>query len=311
MLLAALLLLLSGQVVVADAPHAAPPIHIVQWGENLTWIAARYGVSIRAVMNANGLTNPNRIYAGQRLVIPVGRPGPAPPGTAPARTVYIVRYGDTLSEIAYRYGVSVGALVRVNGLVNPNWICAGQRLIIPGVRPPPRPPSPPAPRPACIWYTVQKGDTLAKIAVRYGVRTWDIVVANHIANPNLIYPLQRLCIPKPCSGAPCAPKPPSGIRPGCEHLAWPREGAKLSGVVKVTGTAKIDNMWYYKLEYRKDGLDEWHYLTGGEEPVVGGLLGEWNTRQVSNGRYTFRLVIVDWTGNYPPPCKVHVTVYNR
>ena len=85
---------------------AAPPathrvVHIVRWGENLIWIAGRYGSSVQAIMHANGLTNPHRIYAGQRLIIP---------GTAPytghvassCDQAYTVRYGDTLSGISAR-----------------------------------------------------------------------------------------------------------------------------------------------------------------------------------------------------------------
>jgi LysM repeat protein len=48
----------------------AQRLHIVQPGETLTSIAARYGVSPQAIMAANALQNPNRIVSGQRLIIP-------------------------------------------------------------------------------------------------------------------------------------------------------------------------------------------------------------------------------------------------
>lgn len=314
-LVCVLLVLSSGAIAWADAPavnptaQADPLVHIVQWGENLTWIAARYGTTVQAIMAANGLANSNRIYAGQRLIIPATVSSPAPA----TGSVYVVRYGDTLSGIAYQFGVSINALVQANRLLNPNCIYAGQRLAIPGAAPAPAPQTQPSND--YTWYVVQRGDTLAKIAVRFGVRIWDIVMANHIANPNLIVVGQRLCIPKACTSSSCQPAQPQApvvsSNPGCDHLTWPKNGARLSGIVKVSGTAKIDNMWYYKLEYRKDGLDDWHYLTGAEKAVVKGLLGMWDTRQVSNGRYTFRLVMVDWTGNYPPPCEIYVTVNNR
>lgn len=51
-------------------PTATPRIHVVQPGDNLTRIAERYGVTVDALMQANQMTNPNRIYPGQRLVIP-------------------------------------------------------------------------------------------------------------------------------------------------------------------------------------------------------------------------------------------------
>ena len=51
-------------------PTATPRIHVVQPGDNLTQIAERYGVTIDAILRANQLENANRIYPGQRLVIP-------------------------------------------------------------------------------------------------------------------------------------------------------------------------------------------------------------------------------------------------
>jgi LysM repeat protein len=63
---------------------------------------------------------------GQRLVIVRGG-GPVYSG----KTVYVVRRGDTLSGIAWRFGVNMWAIVRANGIANPNRIYAGQVLYIP------------------------------------------------------------------------------------------------------------------------------------------------------------------------------------
>jgi len=54
----------------AIPPTATPRIHVVQPGDNLTKIGERYGVTVDAIMQANQMTNPHRIYPGQRLVIP-------------------------------------------------------------------------------------------------------------------------------------------------------------------------------------------------------------------------------------------------
>ena len=102
-------------------------IHVVQYGQNLSSIAAYYGTSVRAIMRANGIRNPNRIYVGQRLRIPV-----ASRSSRQGQRVHVVRWGETLSGIAARYGVSVWALMRANGLRSANRIYAGQRLLIPG-----------------------------------------------------------------------------------------------------------------------------------------------------------------------------------
>lgn len=321
----------SMQVASAEEPQYNTVVHIVRWGENLTSISRRYGVSIYAIVQANGLSNPNRIYAGQRLLIPTGGTQPGVPPSSGCQR-YKVRPGDTLSGIALRFGVSINSIVQANNLVNPHRIYAGQVLCIPGGSPPvavppihqPQPPvavPPIAPPEHCqALYVVRRGDTLAKIGVRYGVSVWALVQANNIPNPNLIYPGQVLCIPKdscppgvtPTPTPTCTPPAVSGpIKPGCEHLHWPREGATLYGVVQAYGTADHPSFGYYKLEFRRDGLDDWHYVTGQEHPVHNGPLGQWNTWTVPDGPYTFRLVIVDRTGNYPPPCELSVEVKNH
>ena len=96
----------------------------IRWGDTLAGIARRNGVSAWSIARANGITNIHRIYAGQFLLIPCAAP--------PRRCVYYVRWGDTLGDIAWRYGVSVWAIVRANGITNINWIWPGQRLVIPG-----------------------------------------------------------------------------------------------------------------------------------------------------------------------------------
>lgn len=300
-LVCALLLPLGASRVWASPPAANPIIHIVQWGENLTSIARRYGTTIQAIVVANNIGNQNRIYAGQRLIIPTGAPVPVASGCS-----YVVQSGDTLSGIAFRFGVTISAIMRANGITNPNRIYARQRLVIPCASQPSYSPPPASiPVPGGSYYIVQRGDTLAKIAVRFGVSIWSIVQANNIANPNVIHVGQHLFIPK--SGEVIVPEV---FTPGCEHLTFPKAGAVLSGVIEARGTADLTNFWYYKLEFRKDGLDEWHYITGSQTPVHNGALGQWDTRSVVDGNYLFRLVVVDRTGNYPPACQVSVRLDN-
>jgi LysM repeat protein len=175
------LLLLAGTQVVWAAPAAScQTVHIVQRGETLSHIALRYGTTVHAIATANGIVNPNRVYAGQRLTIPCGSPPPS------GGSWYTVRRGDTLSSIAWRHRVNVWAIVRANKIANPNRIYAGQRIYIPGGV---------SPFPGGVWYTVRWGDTLSSIAWRYGKTVWAIVQANDIANPNWIYAGQRLYIP--------------------------------------------------------------------------------------------------------------------
>ena len=109
-------------------------VHVVQSGETLSGIARQYGISQNAIMEANSITDANLIFSGQRLVIPgcVGAepaaPDPSPTGQA---ALHIVQSGETLSGIATRYGVSVGAIMTANSITDPNRIFVGQRLTIP------------------------------------------------------------------------------------------------------------------------------------------------------------------------------------
>ena len=108
---------------------------------------------------------------------------------------YPVQWGQTLAAISRATGVSSWAIAQANGLVNPNYIQAGQSLWIPC---PPGPPPPPPPSPSCgYWYTVHWGDTLNSIAWRSGVNVWTIARANGIYNLNWIYAGQALWIPCP------------------------------------------------------------------------------------------------------------------
>jgi LysM repeat protein len=146
-LLRAKTIILLAIVVVAlvfpSAVEAKGQVHVVQRGENLYRIALHYGTSVQAIMNANGLHNANFIWVGQRLVIP-GKGGGSSGGGGGSSSggggssaggggsVYVVQRGDNLAGIARRYGTTVAAIVSANGLRNPNFIYAGQRLRIPG-----------------------------------------------------------------------------------------------------------------------------------------------------------------------------------
>jgi LysM repeat protein len=100
----------------------------VQPGETLSTIAADYGVDATSLAAANNLANPNMLRAGQRLFIP----GVTPQQAIEARGVrHTVASGESLSQIAQNYGVTVAQIMAVNGLDDPNTIVVGQELLIP------------------------------------------------------------------------------------------------------------------------------------------------------------------------------------
>lgn len=109
-----------------DASTGGPTVnagqtHIVQYGENLSSIAAEYGTTWQELARINALSNPDIIYQGQSLNV-VG-------GQSVATSGYcVVEYGNTLSGIAAQFGTTVERLASANGISNPNLIYAGQVL---------------------------------------------------------------------------------------------------------------------------------------------------------------------------------------
>ena len=97
--------------------------------------------------------------------------------------VYTVREGDTLWNIAKAYGTTVNDIARYNGIVETDVIYPGQRLRI-------FVPEESTPK----WYVVRPGDTLTKIAEKFGTTVQRLMWLNDISDPNLIYPRQRLRI---------------------------------------------------------------------------------------------------------------------
>jgi membrane-bound lytic murein transglycosylase D len=267
--------------------------HRVCRGETLSKIAARYGVTVETIQRANRLSSPNRISIGQSLVIPVPLPEPEPdvaqtpppaawpeslpakapgepagtpmarvsgslrplnatcdlgrgPSTAhlverarqeiltsvpslanptspsvesspedatatavsglpaPKPPVHIVRRGDTLGRIADRYGTDVAHLLRWNRLRSGRLIYPGQRIRV-GAADAPRGEEPQiraqsgranreTARTAKRVHVVSRGDSLWRIAQRYGVRLADLLAWNSLRAASRIYPGQRLLI---------------------------------------------------------------------------------------------------------------------
>ncbi len=104
---------------------------------------------------------------------------------------YVVERGDSLSQIARRFSTSVPRLVALNQLPNRHRIQIGQRLLLPqgeqlasvGAEP------------VDGQYSVARGDTVSRIAARFGVAEAALLASNGISDPDLIYPGQRLRLP--------------------------------------------------------------------------------------------------------------------
>lgn len=183
--------------------------HKIRRGETVSTIAARYGVSQYAIFESNNLNRRSRIYAGKTLIVPVpldreyarrnsGRKYHA------ENSVYTVRSGDNLWDLARAFGTSVDALRRVNYIERGSRIYVGQRLKIPSS----------ATRlkelnsgssgktyasnkngsGSSSRYKVRPGDTLWDIARKFGTTTSKLRSLNGLGRSSRIYPGQMLAV---------------------------------------------------------------------------------------------------------------------
>ena len=200
--------------------------YTVQSGDTLSEIAARYGTTVNELISLNGISNPNLIYPGEVLRIP----GRVSESSSSSLTIYKVQSGDTLSEIAARYGTTVNELMSLNGISNPNLIYPGEVLRIPGR-------VSESSSSSLTIYKVQSGDTLSEIAARYGTTVNELMSLNGISNPNLIYPGEVLRIRGNVSGSVATYTVQSGDT--LSEIAA-RYGTTVNRLVSLNGISNLD-----------------------------------------------------------------------
>lgn len=117
------------------------------------------------------------------------------------------------------------------------------------------------------------------------------------------------------TSTPAAPPVPASA-PACPDaraiIASPGNGATVSGVFTLIGTATHEQFAFYKVEFAPgaDAQQGFTYLADGRGQVFDGALASVNSRGFANGPWTFQLTVVDQTGNFPDPCRVTLTVAN-
>jgi LysM repeat protein len=168
---------------------------VVKPGDTLSELAERYGTTVDRLMQLNNLRSPNDVWAGSRIQVP-GAGGGSRTGTGN----YTVKAGETLSEIAVRYGTTVDRLMQLNSLRNPEDLWAGSRIQVPGAG---GGSSSTASRSSGqANYTVKSGETLSELAERYNTSVQRLVQINNLNSPDDLWAGSRIQVPAP-------PKPPS------------------------------------------------------------------------------------------------------
>lgn len=189
-----------GQVLVIPGEEGEPDvIHVVQRGDTLGRIAAKYGASVSSLVEINQISNANLIRIGQQIVVSGGSGGsgggggdsssPTSDPNVRSGVFHIVRKGQSVQNVANDLGVTAAQVTRANGIVN-GVIYANTRLFADG--------------PSYTigsaggessTYTITRGDSLARIARLHGTSVSDLASTNNISNPNLIQIGQVLTVP--------------------------------------------------------------------------------------------------------------------
>ena len=198
------------QVPGAGGSNAGSGNYTVKPGETLSEIAERYGTSVQRLMQLNGLRSAQDLWAGSRIQVPGAGSARTSTGarTTTVNANYTVKQGETLSELAERYGTSVQRLMELNNLRSAQDLWAGSRIQVPVTRTAAAPKPKPAVNKNATQHKVQSGETLSVIAQRYGVSMQNLIAINNISNPNQVEVGQTLKLrgtPKPVAKP--APKP--------------------------------------------------------------------------------------------------------
>ncbi len=188
----------------SGGPVGGACVYTVKPGDMLSRIAQRYGVTAAAIAQANGIRNPNMIYAGQQLTIPGCGGGPAAGPVMPS-AVPVARPAAGPVQGTGPMGGPAMSGPAMSGPASGGPVMGGPATRPPAGRPgavgataaPAQAASGPG-RPAGgaqTTYTVQRGDSLSMIALWYGVDVQRLAAANGIRNTNMIYVGQVLVIP--------------------------------------------------------------------------------------------------------------------
>ena len=250
-----------------------PDTHVVRRGETLSGIATLYQTTARDLMRLNNIKSANRLQVSQRLVIP-GRLGSGANATSSTtdsgeRQVYVVRKGDSLSGISSRFGITITQLQHWNVMGRNTRIHVGDRLYVShsdsgsisakstaattGIG-------------SLVMYTVQRGDTLGKIADAQGVSLKNLLLWNKLTTRSTIRPGDKL-----------------KLYNGKESVSVPKASAGASGTHTVKSGENAGSI-SKKYGVKVSDLLRWNGLTRSSVVHVGDVLHVQNPGSGSTGK---------------------------
>lgn len=183
-----------------NSPQAVGATYTVKSGDSLWLLAKRNGVSVADLAIVNGINRDTVLKVGQKLIIPSNKTSTATTEKFAEGSSYTIVKGDTLSEIAARFHVSIESLKNANNMKD-NVIYAGKKIVIPGVTQKTVDSVPVKNKNVSEnflnsedSYQVKNGDTLSVIAVRFGTTVGDLMKWNNMADAGKLRAGQTLVV---------------------------------------------------------------------------------------------------------------------
>jgi len=160
----------------AEGPASAYLTYVVKVGDALATVAAQHGTTVEVIRELNPQLTSDNLLPGDEIRIPAGLAPLEQPGQP---LYYVVQQGDLVVSLAERFGVTLEQIKEANPLVDLDQVPVGLRLVIPV-------PAGTEADPVLVYdglaYSVQPGDTLNAIALRYSVDPDELVLLNELAS---------------------------------------------------------------------------------------------------------------------------------
>lgn len=163
--------------VAQDQPTSEYPVYIVQTGDTLGGIAARFGVSTDSIIQLNQIADPNLLSEGMRIQIP------GLEGVSGVLTTTLVSLGQSSDSLIRQYQVTEEQLARLNRITSPSELYAGSTLILPQSE---------TPIQMVAQGTVTAGNSLLDLAAVQDANPWTLLLLNDIENSSTVVPGETL-----------------------------------------------------------------------------------------------------------------------
>lgn len=152
--------------VLAQAEELEEAQYIVQPGDTLSGIAARFGITVDDLSSANGITNPNQLYAGQPLSLP------GVDWIQGVLDLQAVPLGETYHSLLRRYRLSGQTLSRLGGILSPSQVYAGFSLLLPADN-----------ENNFARAALSPAESLLSLSARKAANPWMVAAENRLAGP--------------------------------------------------------------------------------------------------------------------------------